>query len=172
MWWKSLFPVLLCATLGASLAAADDTSSAVRQLRDGQAPGKATIADFAWLEGDWVAVGSGGMTLKSYSAPAHGQMMGMFRLTTEGGIRFYEFVVLSEGDGTVTYQLKHFRADLTGWEEKDEHVAFPLVELTPEAAYFAGMTIERTGPNSFTSHVSVRTSDGETRVVSTRYRRK
>ena len=38
-------------------------------------------------------------------------------------------------------RLKHFNADLTGWEEKDDMVTFRLLGLEPCAAYFHGLTL-------------------------------
>jgi hypothetical protein len=58
---------------------------------------------------------------------------------------FYEILCISEDGGSLVLKLKHFNADLTGWEERDETVDFPLVKLGVDEAYFDGMTFHRSG---------------------------
>ncbi len=70
-----------------------------------------------------------------------GQMMGMFRhFKADGSINFYEFYVFAEHEGSLIQRLKHFSPQLSGWEEKDEFVAFPLVAIEDDAAYFDGLS--------------------------------
>lgn len=56
-------------------------------------------------------------------------MMGVFRWTTADGVRFYELLVIRTNTVGIEPQIKHFGADLVGWEEKGETVAFDLVPL-------------------------------------------
>jgi hypothetical protein len=42
-------------------------------------------------------------------------------------------------------KLKHFHADLRGWEERDDSRRFPLVAKRDGRMYFDGMTFERVG---------------------------
>ena len=65
----------------------------------------------------------------------------------------YEFVLIIEEEGSLSVQLKHFNADLSGWEEKDKHISFPLVKLTAKAAYFEGLTYLRDGPDRLKVYV-------------------
>ena len=46
-----------------------------------------------------------------------------------------------EEEGTLVLRLKHFNADLTGWEEKDGMLIFRLVAAEPCAAYFHALTL-------------------------------
>jgi hypothetical protein len=46
---------------------------------------------------------------------------------------------------SVSMKLKHFGADLLGWEEKEEWTTFELIALDENKAYLNGMTIERKG---------------------------
>src|SRR5690606_30910946 len=86
----------LAVLLPTSLAAQE-----VRHLAAGQAPGAATIADVAWLEGRWVGEGLGGAAEETYSPPAGGAMIGAFRsLKADGQPNFYEFVLLAEREGS------------------------------------------------------------------------
>ena len=119
-------------------------------------PAKATLADFAWLVGAWTGTGLGGVSQETWSPPAGGAMMGMFRQVEEGRIVFYELLTLVERDGTVALRLKHFNADLTGWEEKGQVLEFPLLEVTPTTAVFDAMTFTVVSPDRFTVRLLLR----------------
>jgi Domain of unknown function (DUF6265) len=124
---------------------------------------KATLAAVSWLAGAWRGDGMGGVAEEQWSAPAGGQMMGMFRLLKPGtggsdAISFYEFLTFVEQEGTLVLKLKHFNADLTGWEEKDEFVTFRLARVTPDAVYFDGLTFRRDAPDRLSIFLALRDS--------------
>jgi hypothetical protein len=77
----------------------------------------ATLSDFAWLAGHWTGPGLAGAAEETWTGPAGGSMLGMYRLVREGKVVFYEILTLTEKDGSVVLRLKHFNPDLTGWEE-------------------------------------------------------
>jgi len=130
---------LLLVCLGGPAAASEDI--VVMGREEGAASPPATIEDVAWLAGRWAGEGLGGAAEDLISPAAGGQMMGMFRhLKADGSVGFYEFYVFAEQGGSLTQRLKHFSLPLSGWEEKDEFVEFPLVKLEPGAAYFDGLT--------------------------------
>jgi len=130
------------------------------QLGDeGKGP-PAKVTDFAWLEGHWEAAALGGTVNEIWSAPASGTMVGMFRLVKDGEAAFYEIFTLTEEDETVLLRLKHFNSDLTGWEEKDETVDFPLVALEEGQAFFDGLTYQRRGPDEIQVYLAMHTKDG------------
>ena len=59
-------------------------------------------------------------------------MVGTFIQTDEvGGIMFTEHMYMMEVEGSLVLRLKHFNADLTGWEAQDDMVSFPLLEIEP-----------------------------------------
>lgn len=103
----------------------------------------ATFADTGWLVGQWSGEGIGGApAMESWLPPTGDTMVGTFVQTqAEGGIRFSEHMYLMEEDGTLVLRLKHFNADLTGWEEKDGMLTFRLVAIEPCAAYFHALTL-------------------------------
>jgi hypothetical protein len=113
----------------------------VLSLEEGAVSPAAGIGDISWLAGRWVGEGLGG-TAEDVIAPASGgQMMGMFRHSkADGSVNFYEFYVFAEKDGSLTQRLKHYSLPLSGWEEKDEFVEFPLVAIEEAAAYFDGLS--------------------------------
>jgi hypothetical protein len=47
---------------------------------------------------------------------------------------------LAGDQGSLALKLKHFNPDLTGWEDKDRFVTFPLVKLGQKEAFFSGLT--------------------------------
>ena len=125
---------------------------------------RATIADLAWLAGRWTGSGLGGETEETWSAPAGGAMMGMFRLVKGGTVVFYEFLTLVEREGSLLLKLKHFNADLTGWEEKGAFVTFRLIETTPAELRFDGLTFRRTAPDRVDIFLALRNrQDGTVR---------
>lgn len=104
-----------------------------------------SIADFAWLAGTWRGTGLGGECEETWSAPFAGEMTGTFRLLRDSETVFYEFMLLEADAEGFALKLKHFSADFTAWEEKADHVRFPLDAVEPNRAAFRGLTIERKG---------------------------
>jgi len=153
-----------------TLLAQEKLTEHTLQLGDeGKGP-PARVADFAWLEGHWQAEALGGTVEEVWSTPAAGTMVGMFRLIQEGKAGFYEIFTLTEEGATVLVRLKHFNPDLTGWEEKDETVDFPLVAIEEGQAFFDGVTYQRRGPDGLQVYLAMHTKDG-VREVSFAYRR-
>lgn len=79
--------------------------------------------------------------------------------------------VHATGWRSLVLALKHFNADLTGWEEKNEVRRFRLLKLTPTEAYFEGMTFRRLGPDSVHVQVAIEQRDGTAREEDFRYTR-
>ncbi|MBF9150344.1 DUF6265 family protein [Novosphingobium jiangmenense] len=133
----------------------------------------ATLADIAWLKGSWEGEGiEGAPALEAYAPAAGGQMVGHFRqLNKDGTVMFYELITIVEEGGSLAYRLKHFNADLTGWEEKDKVVSFPLTDRKGDLLDFSGLVYERTGKNTMTASVQVN-EGGKTETLVFRFRRK
>jgi hypothetical protein len=164
-----LKPLIALASLllAAAPAAAQETRSAIR----GQGPPPARLADLGWLVGTWEGEGITGPAREVYSAPINGQMTGHFIQTRGDGIWFFEIMSIAEVDGSLEYRLKHFNADLTGWEEKDEVRRFPLVAAAEGALYFDGLTIRRDGEDGMIGAVRIDDRDGTSREAVFHYRR-
>jgi hypothetical protein len=133
------------------------------KVPQGAPPAPASLAEFSWLVGSWTGTGLGGVSEEVWSPPAGGAMMGMYRLIVNGKVSFYEFMNLVEENGSVALKLKHFDPDLTGWEEKDRFVSFPLVRMSPSAVYFGGLTFRRLGPDRLQIFLAIRSADGTIR---------
>jgi Domain of unknown function (DUF6265) len=161
-----LAPLLLALSLSTAALAAE-----TRSLAPGAAPAVASIADFAWMAGAWQGQGLGGQVLESYSPPAGGQMPGHFRMVKDGEVGFYELVALAQVGNSVEYRVKHFNADMTGWEEKAQVVRFPLVAAEKDVWFFDRLTIRRAGADRAVHVVRISNKDGSEREVSFTYDR-
>jgi hypothetical protein len=127
---------------------------------EGHSSPTASLTDMHWLVGHWSGPAFGGTCEEVWSAPAGGAMMGMFRLVTGEKTVFYEFLTLTQEGETLSLQLKHFHPNLTGWEEKDEKVVFPLVGMGPNAAHFEGMSFHQEGDDRITIYLAMRQKEG------------
>ena len=161
----------LVAAAALLLIAAPLDAEETRQAQAGAKPPAAKVSDLSWLAGSWEGQGISGPAREVYSPPMGGQIVGHFIQTKGDGIWFYEIMTIVEVNGSVEYRLKHFNADLTGWEDKDKMVRFPLVAVEKDAWYFEGLTIRREGPDGMVAAVRVGHDDGTSEEVVFRYRR-
>lgn len=113
----------------------------------------ATLGQMDWLVGQWVGEGIGGApAMESWLPPSGDTMVGTFVQTKHGedgaeAIMFTEHMYLMEENGSLVLRLKHFDADLTGWEEKGGMLTFRLVSIEPCAAYFNALTLRCANPD-------------------------
>jgi len=103
----------------------------------------ATLDQMDWLVGQWEGKGiRGAPAMESWLKPMGGMMVGTFvQEDADGAIMFTEHMYLVQEDGSLALKLKHFNADLTGWEEKDDFLTFRLVAIEPCVAYFNALTL-------------------------------
>ncbi len=129
------------------------------------------IDDFAWVAGVWRGEGLGGVAEEIWSEPAHGEMMGSFRLfNQDGDLQFYEFFTLSKVDGTFVLRIKHFDPHLVGWEDKEESVEFPLLSVEDRVARFEGLVYSSPDANTLRATVTIGSEQG-TREETFRFKR-
>jgi hypothetical protein len=138
------------------------TANTLRAAEGVQSP-PATVESIRWLIGHWKGPGLGGVSEEIWAEPAGGVIMGMYRLVQEDKPSFYEFILLAEENGSLVMKLKHFNPDLTGWEEKDGFVTFPLLKLAPNEAYFGGLTYRRIDADTLLIFLALRGQDGNVR---------
>ena len=117
------------------------------QLSEGETSPKATLEAISWMQGHWRGEAFGGITEEIWSPPLGGSMLFSFKLVTENEVGFYELGHIRELNETLVYELKHFNADLKGWEEKDEVQIFKLVKVDGDRVYFEGFTFEKLNEN-------------------------
>jgi len=131
---------------------------------------KADLGDVAWIAGQWRGEALGGVVEENWSRPFGGSMMAAFKLTVDGQVRFYELETIVEQDDTLLLRLKHFTADLHGWETKDETVDFRLVKVTGDKVWFDGMTFEKVGDDEMNVYVVIG-NPGDEKETRFNYRR-
>jgi hypothetical protein len=116
----------------------------VLQLKDSEVADKGKLSDIAWLTGNWKGTGLGGTCDELWMPAGDSSMQGIFRFYEKGRLQFTEYMNLTqENDGTLSVKLKHFSADLSPWEEKEDWTIFKLIKLENQTAYFNGMTYHR-----------------------------
>lgn len=126
---------------------------------------EASIDDVSWLSGNWVAEAFGGLAEDIWSDPAGGAMVGMFRSVTGGEVNFYEIFTISETEKTLILRLKHFNADLTGWEEKNETQDFQLVKINKDGVWFEGFTILKKGSKEYQVFLAMGLANGGVKEI-------
>lgn len=132
---------------------------------------KAGIADMKWLAGTWQGTALGGFSEEIYSLPKDGVMMGVYRLIKDGKTVFYEILTILEEKESLVIRLKHFNADLTGWEEKDQSVSFRFIKKDDKRIFFEGLTFEPIGKNDLNIYLAIRQKDGKVNEEIFRYKR-
>ncbi len=160
--------IILFAAIQSGIHAQSQLTEHILQLDDPANAAKAQIDDFAWMAGRWEGNGFGGMVEESWNPPMGGTMVGTFRLVKEEKPNFYEFLTLVPEGESIVYKVKHFHPNLTGWEEKEETVDFPLVKIGHNAAYFSGLTIVRNG-DQLTHYLSLKQKDGTHEEITLTY---
>lgn len=103
---------------------------------------KATLKDIEWLAGNWKGEAFGGQFEENWSKPSAGSMLFNFKLVVDGKVVFYEIGHIVEKDKTLLYQIKHFDANLKGWEEKDQSEDFRFIKKEGNRMYFDNFTFE------------------------------
>lgn len=134
----------------------------------------ATLEQMDWIVGQWRGDGIGGNpAMESWLPAMGGTMVGSFvQADADGEVQFTEHLYLMEEEGTVVLRLKHFNADLTGWEERDDMLTFRLLEMADCAAYFRGLTLRCDGDDGLLAAVRMSTSDGSISELVFRLRRR
>lgn len=133
-------------------AAAQDAAPETRIGEAGFESPPASLDELDWLVGQWVGEGiQGAPAMESWLPPSGGTMVGTFVQETpnddgSGAIMFTEHMYLMQEEGTLALRLKHFNADLTGWEEKDDMLTFRLVAIEPCAVFFNALTLRCADP--------------------------
>ena len=132
-------------------------------------PKPASVADLAWITGQWQGRKGADQLDEHWSAPGGGTMMGMFRWIKDGKILVYELLVIEDSATGPVLTFRHFGAGLIGWEEKDKPIRCPLAGGGPGEAPFAceggstRLTFRRAGENGLTVLLE-RQKDGQART--------
>jgi hypothetical protein len=124
-------------------AAAEPHSEHTFKLSENESRPVATLEDAAWLVGSWRGEAFGKQFEEVWNAPSQGTMVGMFKLFDDSGVDFYELLLLSVEDNTLSLKVKHFTAGFVAWEDKPDFVNFKLVSKEADALHFSGLSFYR-----------------------------
>ena len=129
-------------------------------LDDSESRVPGTLDDVAWIVGSWTGEAFGGTFEETWNAASLGTMVGMFKVMGDGEISFYELMLLAEEEGSLSLKVKHFSADFTAWEDKEDYITFRLVKVEDAAVHFSGLSFYRINDDEMHSYLTFR--DGET----------
>lgn len=168
---RFFFVTVVCLSFGFRIAGQTDETSQTLKLSSKDAMPKASIEDVAWIAGHWRGELFGGMGEEIWSKSFGGTMMGMFKHVVDGKVTFYELMTIVEASNSLILKLKHFNADLTAWEEKEETVDFPFVKISPTAIFFDGYTFQKIDENTIQCYLRTRKEGQEVTEVDWVFRR-
>jgi len=132
------------------------------QLEPGEARPAATLDDASWLVGSWSGTAFGEQFEEVWNAPSAGTMVGLFKLYGDDGVAFYEILLLSVEDGTLSLKVKHFSSEFTAWEDKEDYVNFRLVKKEDGALHFGGLSFYRRSDDSIDGYIVMRNGENTT----------
>ena len=146
-------------SLAAAAPAAEPATEHTFKLQENEERPVATLEDAAWLAGSWTGTGFGQKFEEVWNPPSAGSMIGLFKLFNDDGVSFYEILTITVDDGTLSLKVRHFNADFTAWENKDEFVNFRLVKREKDALHFGGLSFYRRDDNHIDGYIVMRNGD-------------
>jgi hypothetical protein len=123
----------------------------------------ATLADLAFLEGDWTSDRSGFVIEENWTDAKAGVVLGQSRGAQGGAVRFLRFAVVQQAGDTVVMRFKRYNPDYSSWEAHGPSV-MRLTAAGPDE-----VTFEATDPKSDVQRIVYRArADGSIDVVANR----
>lgn len=160
LYFKNICLVLLVLFAGA-LAAQEKLTAHTYKLGKDTKPGIASLSDVSWLVGSWKGSAFGSQFEEVWNPASEGSMVGMFKLFDEGkGVHFYELLLLKQEGDSLVLLVKHFAANFSAWEEKDEFVTFKLVNIEDDAVHFSGLSFYKNGKDKIDGYIVMNHKDG------------
>jgi hypothetical protein len=160
--------------LNAKLAAAPKPASGDNlclSLGEGEMPEPISADAFRWMVGSWRGKGLGGDCVETWSEPLAGSLVGSFLFAEGGKPIFSELFTISPLENSVTLKLKHFGADMVGWEEKEKFVEFKFVKRVGNRYHFDGLTYIDVSPTQMQAIVRMKRKDGSTSELTFEFER-
>jgi hypothetical protein len=116
----------------------------------------ASLADIAFLKGNWVSDRSGFVIEESWTDPQAGVIVGMSRGVQNDAVRFLRFAVVEQAGDTVTMRFKRYNPDYSSWETDGPSV-MRLTSATRDTIIF-----NATDPRSDVQRITYRVRNAET----------
>jgi len=148
-----VFAVVVLAVFATTGWAVEPKTEHTFRLAEGEKRPAATIEDASWLAGSWTGTAFGQTFEEVWNPPSAGTMVGLFKLIGDEGVEFYELLLLSVEEGSLSLKVKHFNADFTAWESKEDFVDFRLVKKEKDALHFSGISFYRRGENAIDGYI-------------------
>jgi hypothetical protein len=156
MHWSWLYALGLLLAVNTALAVEPRTEHTFK-LSEGEKAPEATLEDARWMSGSWIGTAFGQQFEEVWSEPSAGSMVGHWKLfSEEKGVSFYELMLITVDEGTLSLKVKHFSAEFTAWEEKAEFVDFKLVKKEENALHFSGLSFYRRDENHIDAYIVMR----------------
>ncbi|MGB5331228.1 MAG: DUF6265 family protein [Woeseiaceae bacterium] len=150
---------LVIAVLAAAAWSAEPRTEHTYQLAPDETRPAATLDDASWLVGSWSGPAFGATFESVWNPPTAGTMVGLFKLYGDDGVAFYEILVLSVEDGTLSLKVKHFNADFSAWEDKEDYVEFRLVKREDDALHFGGLSFYKRSDDVIDGYIVMRNGE-------------
>ena len=157
--FKSVMVLLAFAIVSGEVFAATLRTEHTYQLEENEARPAATLEDASLLVGFWSGTGFGQKIEETWNPPSAGSMVGLFKLYGDDGVTLYDIMLITVEDGTLSLKVKHFNADFTAWEDKEDFVNFRLVKLEENALHFGGLSFYRNGDDKLDAYIVMRNGE-------------
>ena len=155
---------LLCTTILAD-DQKEDKTAADMELSNNPEDLNVILEHLSWLAGRWEGEAFGGRCEEIWAPPSAGSMVGLFKVWKNSKVSFYEIETITIDSSGLALSVKHFNADLSGWEEKDDVVRFPFVSAGEEEIRFKGVTYRKTSSESLRITLDTRDKDGNVHQI-------
>ena len=158
--FKSVFVslALLLPALQLSIAAEPRTEHTYK-LSEGEERPAATLEAASFLIGSWTGTAFGERMEETWSEASGGSMIGTFKLFSGDEPAMYEIMLLTVEDGTLSLKVKHFNADFTAWEDKEDYVNFRLVKFSEDELHFGGLSFYKRDDDHLDGYIVMRNGD-------------
>jgi len=120
------------------------------------------LEKFNWLVGHWRGEGLGGVCEETWLPESGGCMLGTFKFIQNDKANFYELMTITIDSLGPALRVKHFNADMTGWEDKTEMVTFRYDSTSGNQLFFDGLTFIKPVQDSLQISVPIKNTDGTT----------
>lgn len=145
--------------LGGAAMSAEQRTEHTYGLEEDEARPAATLDDASWLAGSWIGTGFGQRIEEVWTPPSAGSMVGLFKVIGEDGVSFYEIMLITVEDGTLSLKVKHFSPDFHAWEDKEDFVNFKLVKIEEDALHFGGLSFYRRSDDRIDGYIVMRNGE-------------
>ena len=87
-------------------------------------------------------------------------MVGLFKAWKNNEVTFYELETITVDSSGLALNVKHFNADLSGWEEKDKYERFAFVSAGKDEVVFKGLTYRKLSADTIKIILDMKKKDG------------